>query len=791
MSDERMAGSGSDFAPESARSSAVTREVVRYLTSSTGLIGSATSVALPVGIVSALITIHYLSPSKYGELALLMVFASFLTVMYNVGLLHGTFLWVYGSSGEAGDDLEIEGAGRSGVATQRSAMGTGLVLTLIIAGGGTAIFFIFKRPLAGLLLGNPGAANLIGWAAISGGAGSIYRLTCNVFRFERRRLGFAVATVARPLAVLGGSSALLIAGYGVWGALVGTAVPTIGCAIGCMLATRRSYALAFSLADARQIGLRGAAVVIPVLALFILHSGDIYVLSIWVHGAPLGVYRLASRLGSPPSYLASAFIISWSPLERSALGAAWYDAGGHLKLRSGILTYYFLIGVTIVVAFVLFSRVFVLVAPAGYADAAKVVPLIALAFVTYGAYIVVLRTARPERLILWYSITSALAAIVFIASAFVLVPALGVYGPALALTLGMSAGIALLLRRNAHSPEPLPVDYRSILAGFLVAGVVSGVALAGARAGELVAIVTTVMCLVAYLPSLVLVRAIPRSHLQVIRGILGRRRDVPGARLTPSELPAAERDALERFRHGALTGSRSAVDYARLTRGLRRIGGIGTATTADSRIGVYLASTEPESIRDFQVHELIDEGVDAFDLHHLDLLAKAARRGRLAGRHQPRQAHTRKALRTRALALGPQDQARLVEALLTAAADAKPRDQRTLDGRPSAVALVRSLRVIRDSLGVGAASASDLALARALWHDDGGELGELERVELRQLKAAAKLTSRLGTPAEVLADPDVAASGAERLDPPGQAGGLTPAAINSTIEETQASELVG
>ena len=751
MIDEPASGSGSTSGPESsAKSSAVLTEGVRYLTGSTGLVGAATSIALPVGIVSALITIRYLNPSKYGELALLMVLASFLTVIYNVGLLHGTFLWVYGSSGEAGDDLEIEGLGRAGVATQRSAMGTGLIMTLIIVAAGTAVFFIFKRPLASVLLGSPGAANLIGWAAISGASGSIYRLTCNVFRFERRRVAFAVATVARPLTVLVGSSALLIAGYGVWGAVVGTAVPTIGCAIGCMLATRRSYAFAFSFDDVRQILIRGGAVVIPVLALFVLHNGDIYVLSYWVHGAPLGVYRLASRLGSPPSYLASAFIITWSPLERSALGAAWNESRGHLALRSGIVTYYCLIGLTIVVMFVLFSRLFVVVAPASYANAAKVVPLIALAFVTYGAYIVVLRTVRPERLILWYSITAVLAALVFVGSAAVLIPAFGVYGPGLALTLGMSVAIGVLLRRNVRNPEPLPVDYQRILAGILVAGTVSGVALAGAGADQLVSTLTTVLCLVAYLPALVLVQAVPRSHLPVMRSILPGGRAKPRAQLSPAELPAAERDALERFRLGTLQDSRHAVDYARLTRALRRIGGIGSSSTADSRIGIYLASREPESIRDFQLHVLIGEGVDAFELHHLDQLAKAARRNRLL--HRRERLHARKALRARVRALGMEERARLAEALLAAGANRNGGGQNGHDGhnghnghngQTSALVLARAVRVIRHSLGIGTASATDLALARALWHGEGEELGAHERAELRRLKAAAKLTSRL------------------------------------------------
>ena len=43
---------------------------------------------------------RFLGPAEFGQLALLLVFAAFLTVFYNVGTLQGTFIWVFGSAGE-------------------------------------------------------------------------------------------------------------------------------------------------------------------------------------------------------------------------------------------------------------------------------------------------------------------------------------------------------------------------------------------------------------------------------------------------------------------------------------------------------------------------------------------------------------------------------------------------------------------------------------------------------------------------------------------------------------------
>jgi O-antigen/teichoic acid export membrane protein len=733
-----MTDDGLTTSATSERGSVIMTAVGRQVTSSTGMYILATGLAIPVGIVSTIITIQYLTPGQFGQLALLMVLASFITVLYNVGLLHGTFLWVYGSSGEGGDDLEIDGAARSTVAGQRSAMGTGLIMTLIVVSCGTFVCFMFAKPMAALLLGSARKANLIGLAAVSGGAGSIFRLTVNVFRFERRPRAFAAATMARPISVLIASTGLVVAGYGVWGAVLGTAAPTIACAIGSMLGAIRSYAVKITLEDVHQILLRGGSVVIPVVALFVLHNGDIYVLAHWANTTELGVYRLASRLGSPPSYFASAFVMSWGPLERSALVTAAFHSRGQHHVRSLVITYYMLTGLSIVLVFVLFSRLFVLVAPRTYAEAAKVVPLIALAYVMFGAYIVVLRTTRPERMILWYAITSIASVVLFIGGAFLLVPALGIYGPPAALTTAMAAGSAIVLWRNTRHEDPVPIEYGRVLKGFLVAGAVSALALIGISAGRVAAAVATVIALVAYLPALVLAGAIPASHLPLLTRMIPFRHTDDVICVNPDELPAAEREALSEFRTGAVLDSQGTVDYARLTRALRRMGGIGQPSRDDARIGVYLASREPESIRDFQMRALIEKGVDAFELYRLDRLAKAARRARFAsksGSPQPL-----RGMRARARSLNARDHALLAD--LPSRARGTPKGARTI-GQTPPLGLVRAVRVLRKSFGFGAPTAHDHALALALWHkDDHQDLSSRQRGELRRLRRAARHASR-------------------------------------------------
>jgi hypothetical protein len=73
------------------------------LSRDTLVIVAGTTAALPAGIVMTIVYTNNIGPSSFGKLALLTSLSSFLTILYNVGIMHGTFLWVYGSAGEEVD----------------------------------------------------------------------------------------------------------------------------------------------------------------------------------------------------------------------------------------------------------------------------------------------------------------------------------------------------------------------------------------------------------------------------------------------------------------------------------------------------------------------------------------------------------------------------------------------------------------------------------------------------------------------------------------------------------------
>jgi len=329
----------------------VTRHTVIYVI---GLLAVA-----PFSLVSVAVLTRLLVPAQYGQLGVLFVFAGFATVLYNTGSLHGTFMLVYGASEGEGDDV---GADTEITSAPRRALGTGVVLTLMIVTAGTAVCFALAPWLAQALLHHRSYAPLVRWAAVSAAAGSLWRLTVNVFRMERRPGRFAMFNATRPLFVIAGVVPLVALGFGVEGALAGTALGTLAATAVSVAMARKSYAFAFSFSDVRKIVRLGSMVVTPVLCLYLVHSSDIVLLSRFASTHELGVYRVASRFAVIPSYFASAVLMAWAPLERGVLFRATYKHVGEQRVRGAMLTYYLLAATTIVVLLDVGANILVLLA---------------------------------------------------------------------------------------------------------------------------------------------------------------------------------------------------------------------------------------------------------------------------------------------------------------------------------------------------------------------------------------------------------------------------------------------
>jgi SAM-dependent methyltransferase/O-antigen/teichoic acid export membrane protein len=624
----------------------------------------------PFSLISVAVLTRVLRPGQYGDLALLLVFAGYLTTLYNTGSLHGTFMLVYGTAG-GGEGDEVGGTSRVTSAPKR-ALGTGVALTLMIVGAGTVVCFALATPIAGALLGREGAhaSALVRWAAASAAAGSLWRLTVNVLRMERKPVRFSTFNALRPLFVVGGSVPLVLAGFGIAGALAGTTLGTLAATAACIAMAHRSYALAFSWADAREIVSRGRRVVVPVVCLFIVHNADVVLLSRYAPAHEVGIYRVASRFAAVPSYFASAFTMAWAPLERGVMFQSTYRHVGEERVRGAILTYYLLAGLTLVMLLDVTAPGLVLLAGSRYRSAAPLIPLAGAGFVCYGLYIVLARVVRVDRAMLLYGAGAVLAGVLDIGLSTVTIPWLGAYGVPVA----MIAGLLLACAAWLMVVRGLMKASLSFEAGPL-AGLAGAVAIAvatqaiGLRLLPSAKPLVLAMTFAVYLAAVLAFGVVPRRHRRLLARLVrtALRRGVgagdPGAalkHLDPRQrnlLAAIERDdrsfpelvarlgrSERELRHEYVAALRilagapePAGHDARIPteHDTRVPAGHDTQMPAghddrmpaghDARISAYLLSKQPEAQRDALGRALIEDEVDGLELMELDDAARRLR----------------------------------------------------------------------------------------------------------------------------------------------------------------------
>ncbi|HEY6654295.1 MAG TPA: lipopolysaccharide biosynthesis protein [Solirubrobacterales bacterium] len=580
-----------------------------------------------LALVSIIVVTRFLSPAEFGELALLMTFAAFLTVIYNVGVLQGTFSYVFGSAGE--EELDDEPVDAAAAGTKRRALGTGLITTFLLTTAGTAVIVAFAPWFAEHIVGG-GKSGLVVIAAISGASGAWWRMVSNILRMERKPRRYVQLHAVRPILVVGCVIPLVAAGGGVEGAILGTAIGGVLAVLVGLVVTRRSFELAFSAFDARMILRRGRVLVPIVISVWIAQNVDIYSLSWFANKDQVGLYRLASRLGAFLDYFTAALWMAWSPLRRSATFEAAVAERTREVLSGKLLTYFVIAGALLVLLMTVTADTLVRIAPPAYSAAAPLIPLMGTAFLCYGVLVAVYRLSTYPKKYPVYVGAAITSAGVFLASALLLVPWLGAYGAGLSVITGFLTGAAGLTYVYQHGPNPLKIEWGKIAAAVAIGG--GCVALArvlGPLAGSLrpaVELVALAIFPIAILRLGIISSDDRRAVGRVIRQLLPRR-----SQKSPQiddRVRSLDPDAARTLEMVAVQGSPMAgvadnlgieVDELeiRLVRSLRSVGGT-RPTDEDQRIAGYLFSDLPVAERDAMARALWTDGVDPADLHRLE-----------------------------------------------------------------------------------------------------------------------------------------------------------------------------
>jgi O-antigen/teichoic acid export membrane protein len=589
----------------------------------------------PLGILTALVSTHYLAPTQYGQLGLLMVFASFATILYGLGVIQGTLMWAYGAAGDDGDDeggTEELGPVESEVMALRShrrrIMGSGLLLALMVCGLGTAALVLAAEPVSRVIGGASESRTGVIWAAVSAGLGSIWRLGLQVYRLERRAAMYLIVSVSRPLFALILTVFFLSKGYGLEGAIAAIALGTALSLILVFAAALSAYKITIRPSDWAEIVRRGRRYIPIIVGVWLVTNGDLWVLSRFSTGKDVGLYRLASRFGVFPSYVTSAYLLAWQPMQRSSLGRSAARARTREAVSGTMFTYYCIGAAGLLILLTVASELFIGLAPQEYLKAAPYVPAVAAAVTAQGTVYTLYRIARIRRRRLVYLLMLTLSSLVLALLGSALAGPLGGYGVALAGTVAglmASAGFVIAIRR---SKKPVPFQWGRIagavaISAALIVAVSVSPATGALRAGQ------DLLALAAY-PLLLIVtgvipRRVARDVLAIVRAAVPLRPGSRGLLKQVETLSADQREAIARWiglepatEPSLEVDPRNRDSLAALTRGIRTLIGGQEPSELDPEIGAFLTHRGSHVDRDHLAEQLVESGTDALELHLLD-----------------------------------------------------------------------------------------------------------------------------------------------------------------------------
>jgi O-antigen/teichoic acid export membrane protein len=605
----------------------------------------------PLSLASALVSTAFLEPHAFGRLAVLVTFASLLTIVYGLGLIQGVLLWAYGMADDddGGGETVGDGTPTLGRAERARAMGSGLLLASAVAVAGSTLAFALSAPISRALLGSTGYAGDVRWAASSAAAGALWRLVVQTFRMERQTARWLLVHISRPTLALGLTWVFLARGDGVTGVLMSLFYGTIASLALGLAISFRSYTFRPRATDFREMSTRGLQYAPIVASVWVMHNVDILIVSHFATPDQTGLYRLASRIGSFPMYVTGAILMSWAPLQHSSAFRSANRTAEHGDISTTVLTYYVFTSLGLLLMMSVSADLIGVVAPASYADAAPYVVAVAGAFVSYGLLHALYRICRMPRRRAIYVGALLAAAITFVVSGAVLVPAMGPYGAALAQSVAQLAAAAFMVVAIARSTDPLRFEWSRLIKGVVIALVCFAPSLAATPPSASHAVFAASGA-VLFVPLLVLTGAIPRASLAHLwsavraatsvspnrRRLVRRVMELPASQRAAVELIARDRRSLE----DASDVLRVPADIvgARLVRGVRAACNMsGHAVSLDYKAARLLLFNGSPYDRDILAEHLITEGFDALELHLLDEAFRELRRGsRRRWRRQPR-----------------------------------------------------------------------------------------------------------------------------------------------------------
>ena len=580
----------------------------RRLLGHTTIYGFGAVLGILLAVVQLALLTRLLPLADFGRLAILIILAGFVTLACNLCVVQGSIASVF--AGGDGDEEDPEERPEQPPGDNRGVLGTGLLLTFVITAALSGLAYLLSPSLAPGLLGSGTPPVALAIATAMGGLGSSYRLVSAIPRLERRPSLYVLMQVTHRLAALAGSVGLVAAGYGLLGAIGGMAAGYVVTLAAGIALNRHRFRCVLRGEYAMRVFRRGAPFAGIALAFFVSRNVDLFVLASFAPLQDVALYRVAARIGFLPTFAVSAALLAWGPLLRGPMRAALEKQNVLDTARSRLVTYFVLLATWILLGATLFAELLVRVAAREYADAARIIPLLAVAACFHGLLTVTFRMTRIEHRLRRFRRIAVASAFGMTVLSLALVPAYGVYGAAAASIAVSVLGSAAMLTISQRGSQPLLLEGRRLLGAVALA---AALILAGRLAMGLDPVATLIVqasCFAAYPLLVVVTGVLPWSQAAALLRLAGGlSRPFVDRREIRARLPELDPDELRLLEALARRGERPAAVAERLEQpasevimrfvgALRRLAGVGEPSPIDERLGRVLLSSAPRTQQD-------------------------------------------------------------------------------------------------------------------------------------------------------------------------------------------------
>jgi O-antigen/teichoic acid export membrane protein len=404
--------------------------------------GTADVLAQGINFLLVPLYIAYLAPEDYGALALLFLLSTFLRPIVRLGLDSGFFRIYY----------DLKEGDRPRFA------GTVAIFAACVASSIFTLVWIFSSQISLALFENPGAVLWVRLVAVDLLASSFVFVPFALFRIEGRASLLSTFSLIRHGTNTVLKVILVLSGFGVTGVLISDALASVLLAflLAFELRTRAKAALDWPpLIEALRFGLPKVPHSVLVQ---ILNLADRRILESYVSLGDVGIYSVGNNFGGAMKFPLSAFEPAWQPyVFENAKKENGPREIGLIATRMAILFVATALGLALILPDVLIfiSR------KTEYHAAAPVVPVIVLAFLFQGFYLlssIGITIAKEAR---YYPMITAAAAAVNIALNLVLIPFFGIMGSAWATVAGYAL-MALLGSSISNRLYPITIDWLRI-----------------------------------------------------------------------------------------------------------------------------------------------------------------------------------------------------------------------------------------------------------------------------------------------------------------------------------------